>query len=347
MSSGFLSFSVFLYVMLCLAIESTAHTFAASVVKEIDEDITILSSVRDMYTTEDGGLIPRELSEHHLAVWKEVVSQALKKAEVSIQDIDLLAYSRAPGFGHALRIGSGVVRCLASRYNIPVVGVNHCVAHLEIGRVLSGHSDPVLLYASGANTQIIALEGGAYRVFGETLDLGVGNFLDTIARFLGLGFPGGPAIERLAASYEGELIELPYTVKGMDVSFSGLQTHLASMIDQKKFSPEAIAFATQEHVFAMLVEVAERALAHTQKSSLVLGGGVGCNMRLQEMCRLMCEELGVDFFAPEKQYLVDNAAMIGVLGLSVADRFGTLGVREVDFDAYERTDQAPVVVREF
>jgi N6-L-threonylcarbamoyladenine synthase len=331
--------------MICLAIESTAHTFAAAVISQEAGEVSIDSSIRDMYTTEDGGMIPRELSEHHVSCWKTVVQSALTQAGVSMDDIELLAYSRSPGFGHALRIGSGVVRCLAARYDIPVVGVNHCVAHLEIGRVLSDESDPVLLYASGANTQIIALEGGAYRVFGETLDIGVGNFLDTIGRLLGLGFPGGPKIEQLALQYDGELIDLPYVVKGMDVSFSGIQTHIRTMIDQEKFGPEAIAYATQEYVFAMLVEVAERALAHTGKSSLVLGGGVGCNARLQEMCRQMCSARKVSFFAPEKQYLVDNAAMIGVLGISHAKQYGTLSVSEIDFDPYERTDQAPVVIR--
>ncbi|MFT4249805.1 MAG: KEOPS complex N(6)-L-threonylcarbamoyladenine synthase Kae1 [Candidatus Woesearchaeota archaeon] len=330
--------------MLCLAIESTAHTFAASVVKKSSSGlVSVLSSVRDMFTTEGGGLIPRELADHHVLVWREVVSSALAEAGVSLSSIGLLAYSRAPGFGHALRVGSGVVRCLASRYGLPVVGVNHCVAHLEVGRVLGGVADPVLLYASGANTQVIALEGGRYRVFGETLDLGVGNFLDSLARSMGLGFPGGPALEKLAASYRGSLVELPYVVKGMDVSFSGIQSAVRLLL-KRGVSSEAIAFSVQEHVFAMLVEVSERALAHTGKSSLVLGGGVACNARLQEMCSLMCSSRGVSFFAPEKRFLVDNAAMIGVLGFSVFDRFGSVCVSEVDFDPYERTDEAVVAL---
>ena len=335
--------SCLLLFMYCLAIESTAHTFGASVVSRSSSGVVVLSSVRDMFTTEDGGLIPRELSDHHVAVWRGVVSSALLEAGVSLSQVGLLAYSRAPGFGHSLRVGSGVVRCLAARYGLPVVGVNHCVAHLEVGRVLGGVADPVLLYASGANTQVIALEGGRYRVFGETLDLGVGNFLDSVARLLGLGFPGGPVLEGLASSYSGPLIELPYVVKGMDVSFSGIQSSVKSLIE-RGFSSEAIAFSVQEHVFAMLVEVSERALAHTGKSSLVLGGGVACNARLQEMCSLMCSSRGVSFFAPEKRFLVDNAAMIGVLGFSVFERFGSVGVSEVDFDPYERTDEAVVAL---
>jgi len=174
-----------------------------------------------------------------------------------------------------------------------------------------------MLYASGANTQVIAYEAGKYRVFGETLDLGVGNFIDTIARYMGLGFPGGPKIEKLAEECQNkdELLELPYSIKGMDVAFSGLQTKLKNYLDARKGVPslgdspnldvktgkkehsiEKLSYAMQETVFAMLVEAAERALAHTGKEELLLGGGVACNSRLQEMARIMCEERGVKFF---------------------------------------------------
>ena len=326
----------------CLGIESTAHTFGASVVAYGSGRPRILSNVRDMFSTEEGGMVPAELSEHHVATWRGVVAQALTDAGVCMDEVSLVSYSRAPGIGHALRIGAGVARSLAARYDAELVGVNHCVAHLEIGRVLAQEQDPVLLYASGANTQVIALEGGAYRVFGETVDIGVGNFLDTLARSMGLGFPGGPELERLAARYGGPLVELPYVVKGMDVSFSGMQTKVRTMIDQDKHSFEALAFAVQEHAFAMLVEVAERALAHTGKHSLVLGGGVGCNARLQEMCERMCSQREVSFYAPEKQYLVDNGAMIALLGVSVFASAGGLRVSEADIDPYERTDDVPV-----
>lgn len=327
----------------CLGIESTAHTFGASIVRvEDDGSRTILSNARDMYSTESGGMVPAELSEHHVEVWPAVVSDALEEAGITMRDVDLVSYSRAPGIGHALRIGAGVARSLAARYDTALVGVNHCVAHLEIGRVLSGEEDPVLLYVSGANTQVIALEGGAYRVFGETVDIGVGNFLDTVARAMGLGFPGGPLIEELAASYDGELVELPYAVKGMDVSFSGVQTAVRTMVDQHKHSHAALAYAIQEHAFAMLVEVAERALAHTGKSSLVIGGGVGCNDRLVQMCELMCAERDVSFFAPDKQYLVDNGAMIALLGVRVFSSVGGVPVSETGIDPYERTDDVPV-----
>ncbi len=328
---------------LCLGIESTAHTFGASVVKKEGGDPLILSNVRDLFTTKTGGLVPAKLSEHHVRVGPDIVRKALGEAGVSIQDIDLISYARSPGIGHALRIGAGVARSLALRYKKPLVGVNHCVAHLEIGRVQGHEDDPVLLYASGANTQVIAREGGAYRIFGETLDLGVGNFLDTVARLLGLGFPGGPKLERLAADYDGPLLELPYAVKGMDVSYSGMQTAVRKLIERGE-KPAAIAFAVQETAFSMLIEVAERALAHTQKDALVLGGGVACNACLQEMCRIMCEARGARYFCPEKQFLVDNGAMIALLGLELFGKGITHIPSKAGIDPYERTDEVPVRV---
>jgi N6-L-threonylcarbamoyladenine synthase len=201
-----------------------------------------------------------------------------------------------------------------------------------------------MLYASGANTQIIAYEAGKYRVFGETLDLGVGNFIDTFARYAGLGFPGGPKIQKLAEECENKdvLIELPYSIKGMDVSFSGLQTKLKNLLD-KGFDIRDLSYSMQETVFAMLVEAAERALAHTEKKELLLGGGVACNSRLQEMCKIMCEERGVKFFCPPRPLLVDNAGMIGYLGLKMYKAgISEKNLNNVDISPRQRTDEVYV-----
>jgi N6-L-threonylcarbamoyladenine synthase len=231
---------------------------------------------------------------------------------------------------------------IAKRLGVPIVSVNHCIAHLEIGEI-TGAKNPVLLYASGANTQIISYESGKYRIFGETLDLGIGNFIDTFARYAGLGFPGGPKIEKLAEKSSGELIELPYSIKGMDVSFSGLQTKLKNLLD-KGISINELSYSLQETVFAMLVEASERALAHTGKKELLLGGGVACNSRLQEMCRIMCEERGVKFFCPPKNLLVDNAGMIGYLGLKMYNvALFEKDFEKVDISPRERTDEVDVV----
>jgi N6-L-threonylcarbamoyladenine synthase len=305
--------------MLILGIESTAHTFGVAVVRKEGVDAyhgwTFLSNIRKSYTTNDGGMIPAKVAEHHVDAYPRALAEALAEANVSLADIDLIAYSYAPGLGGSLRIGAAAARSLSLVTGKPLVAVNHSVAHLEIGRVLGRKEDPVLLYASGANTQVIAFEAGFYRVFGETLDTGVGNLLDTLGRELGMGFPAGPAIENAARN--GSYYPLPYTVKGMDVAFSGLLTRAVRDARSGERSVKDVCAAVQETVFAMLVEVAERALAHTQKHCLVLGGGVACNARFQAMCAAMCAERGVAFFAPPPEFLVDNAAMIALTGATM------------------------------
>jgi len=328
--------------MKCIVgIESTAHTFGVGV---LDINGKILSNIKDSYTTSEGGMIPMEVRAHHVRVSEGIFEKALKEAGVKKEDIEAVAFSAAPGLAPCLLEGMSFAKRLAQELNVKIIEVNHCVAHLIIGESI-GARDPVMLYASGANTQIVAFEGGKFRVFGETLDLGVGNFIDTIARFMNLGFPGGKKIEKLALDYNGGegLLELPYSVKGMDVSFSGLQTKIRNLIEKGEDNGR-VAYALQETIFAMLVEVTERALAHTGKKELLLGGGVACNTRLQEMCKKMCRERGVKFFCPDKSLLVDNGAMIGYLGLKMFRAgLGTLDYNSVDINPRERTDEVEVL----
>jgi len=325
-----------------LGIETTAHTFGVAV---LDFEGEILSNVRDMYTTEEGGMIPLEVRKHHKKVAGELFEKALSQAEIKEDQLEAIAFSNAPGLAPCLLEGMEFAKETAKGLSIPLVMVNHCVAHLDIGESV-GANDPVMLYASGANTQIIAYEAGKYRVFGETLDLGVGNFIDTVARYMGLGFPGGPKIQTLAeeCEHKDELIELPYSIKGMDVAFSGLQTKIKNLLD-KGVNKKDICYSMQEVVFGMLVEAAERALAHTGKKELLLGGGVACNSRLQEMCKIMCEERGVKYFCPPRPLLVDNAGMIGYLGLKMYKAGLSVPVEEmgdVDIAPRERTDDVEI-----
>ena len=221
----------------------------------------------------------------------------------------------------------------------PFVGVNHCVSHLEVGKFATKAKDPVLLYASGANTQVIAYEGKKYRVFGETLDMGVGNFIDSFARYMGLGFPGGPKLSVLAEESDKEFIKLPYVVKGMDVSFSGLLTNLKQKYDSRNYKKGNLAYSMQETTFSMLLEVAERAMAHCDKKELLLGGGVACNKRLQEMAKKMCEERGAKCFIPPNELMLDNGAMIAVSGLYHYKK----GRKEkLEIRPYERTDDVKI-----
>ncbi|MFH1585476.1 MAG: hypothetical protein ABIB79_01780, partial [archaeon] len=262
------------------------------------------------------------------------------------------------------------------------------IAHLEIGRI-TGAKDSVMLYVSGANTQIIAYKSGKYRIFGETLDIGVGNFIDNFARYLGLGFPGGPKIQELAN--QGKMyIELPYTVKGMDIALSGILTNLKKKVEKINvtssptppklhslnareidkisinrkskrssvtkagtkqlselreiyYTAADLAYSMQETIFAMLAETAERALAHTGKKELLLGGGVACNNRLQEMCRIMCKERGAKLFVPDNSLLVDNGGMIAYLGEVIYKNcFRKKNLDKIDIKPRQRTDEVSV-----
>ena len=300
-----------MHKLTCLGIESTAHTFGVGI---MDSKGTLLANVKDAYTTKKGGLIPAKLAEHHYAIAQDVLNNALTAAKLKIQDIDLIAFSRGPGIGASLTVGAIMARTLSIKHTIPLTPVNHCIAHLEIGKLRTKAKDPVLLYASGANTQIIAWYGGKFRILGESLDIGIGNFLDTFAREIGLGFPGGPLIEKLASKGKN-YVELPYFVKGMDVSFGGMLTNLKDKIRKGGISKHDLCYSAQETAFAMLIEVSERAMAHAGKKELLLGGGVACNKRLQEMAKIMCRQRNAKSFCPENQFLVDNGAMIAWNGI--------------------------------
>ncbi|PLW80038.1 UGMP family protein [Candidatus Woesearchaeota archaeon] len=325
--------------MIILGIESTAHTFGASII-DFDNK-KVLSNEKMNYTTKSGGMIPSKVADFHVENCDKVIDSALEKAGKTFEDVQLISFSQSPGIGHMLKIGAFAARTLSKRLNVPIIGVNHCIAHLEIGRVLTDAKDPVLLYASGANTQVIAYEGGKYRVFGETLDIGIGNFLDSLARFLGLGFPGGPKIQELAKKGK-KFHKLPYVVKGMDVSFGGLLTHCKNLYSQKKISIEDLCLSVQETVFAMLLEVSERAMAHTGKKELLLGGGVACNTRLQEMSNIMCKERDAKCFILENQYNVDNAAMIAMLGGMMHTSGTRQELKDTEVNPYLRTDEVLV-----
>ncbi len=295
--------------MVVLGIESTAHTASVGLV---NDDATILAVASDMYRPAQGGIHPREAANHHVRVFPGLIERALRDAGVRSREIEAVAFAQGPGLGPCLRAGATVARTLSLLWDRPLVPVNHCVAHLEIARALSGLDDPLLLYTSGGNTQVIAYGGGRYRVLGETLDIGVGNFLDKLWIELGGTFPGGPALEA-EAKQGAELLPLPYSVHGMDVAFSGILTAALAHRAKGAKRPD-LAYSVETTSYAMLTEITERALAHRRKEAVVLGGGVACNERLRTMVREMAEGRGAAMYAPDRSVCVDNGAMIAWTG---------------------------------
>jgi N6-L-threonylcarbamoyladenine synthase/N6-L-threonylcarbamoyladenine synthase/protein kinase Bud32 len=327
--------------MICLGIEGTAHTISVGVVKDVKKKCRVLSNVIKIYRSKQGGIHPREAANHHAEFVADLIKKSVDKANVDFDDIELISFSKGPGLGPCLRTAATAARALSLTLNKPIMGVNHCVAHLEIGRgTIDNCKDPVLLYTSGANTQVIGFAEGRYRVFGETLDIGIGNCLDKFGRTIGLDFPCGPEIEELAKKGKNYL-ELPYSIKGMDIAFSGLLT-AAEQYHGNGEKIEDICYSIQETTFAALTEVTERAMAHTEKDEVLLGGGVAANKRLQDMVNTMASERGARFFVPSRDLCIDNGAMIAWLGVLMYNSGIRMDMEESTIDQRFRTDMVDV-----
>ncbi|MEM3364178.1 MAG: KEOPS complex N(6)-L-threonylcarbamoyladenine synthase Kae1 [Candidatus Micrarchaeia archaeon] len=288
--------------MISLGIESTAHTLGIG----IYDGKRIIANESVTYSKPFGGMKPSDAADSHSANFSTVLNAAIDKAGIRLSELGLVGYSKGPGLAPCLRVSRVAAVLIATHYKIPIIPVHHSVAHIEVGRHECKFNDPLVVYASGGNTQLLIKENNRYRVLGETLDIGLGNAIDTLAREMGLERAHGGEIERIAKS--GKYIELPYTVKGMDFAFSGLLTRCTQLLTSN--APEDIAYSFQETAFAMLCEAAERALMLTKKKQVLLCGGVAQNTRLQWMLRAMSEENGVSFCAPQNEYNRDNGAMI-------------------------------------
>jgi len=322
--------------MICLGIEGTAEKTGIGIVEDNGKVLSLVG--RQLYP-ESGGIHPREAADHHSKMIPKLIMEAIEKANINLTDLDLVSFSRGPGLGPALRTTATASRALALSLDIPIIGVNHCIGHIEIGKLDTGAIDPLSLYVSGGNSQVIAYEYGRYRVFGETLDIAIGNALDQFGRETGLPHPGGPVVEKLAK--KGNYIDLPYSVKGMDLSFSGLMS-AATRKFKEGFAIEDICFSFQETAFSMLVEVTERALSHTKKDEVMLCGGVAANKRLQEMLETMTKDHFAKFFMPKMEYCGDNGAMIAWLGILMNKIYGSDKLENTNVIQRFRTDEVNV-----
>ena len=328
-----------------LGIESTAHTFSFG---RVSTSGKLFPSFSSLYRPKEGGIHPREAADHHSETTSKLLERLSSSEDFSWDSIIAVAFSQGPGLGPCLRVGASVARTLSTRLSVPLLGVNHCVAHIEVGRNQTGCKDPVLLYVSGGNTQVIARADGRYRVLGETLDIGIGNMLDKFARTQGIPFPGGPEIEKLSNEFSEkgntslDDVLLPYGVHGMDLAFSGMLTSAVQKVAEGQ-SLEEVCWSLQEHSFATCVEVAERALAHTGKDELLLGGGVACNERLRKMSKMMCEDRGAECFWPDKAYCIDNGTMIAELGRRMLECGLETELMDSGIDPSLRTDNTAVV----
>lgn len=303
-------------VVTVLGFEGSANKIGIGIIS----DGKVLSNPRHTYITPPGeGFMPRETAKHHRQWILQILENALKDADMTHKDITCLAYTKGPGMGAPLTSVAVVARTVAQLWDKPLIGVNHCIAHIEMGRLITGASNPTVLYVSGGNTQVIAYSNQTYQIFGETIDIAVGNCLDRFARVLHISNDPSPGynIEQMAKK-GSKYVPLPYVVKGMDISFSGIVSYLEEnaqkMIKSDQCTPEDLCFSLQETVFAMLIEITERAMAHCGSNEVLIVGGVGCNRRLQGMMEIMAKERGATLYATDERFCIDNGAMIAQAG---------------------------------
>ncbi len=303
--------------MLGRGIESTAHTFSCAVIEKKGKKGKILSDVKKIYRPESGeGIHPREASRHHIEYSSSVLSECLQDAKISIKDLDIISYAAGPGLGPCLRVGAVVARSLSSFYDIPIYPVNHAIGHIELGKLLTDAKNPLVLLVSGGHTMLLAFSDKQWRVFGETLDITLGQLLDQFGRSIGFASPCGKDIEELAAN-STNYVSLPYSVKGNDVSFSGLLSATKSIAKKSK---KDACYSLQETAFAMIAESVERALSFTGKKELMIVGGVAANKRLSEMLKDVCSRYGAKFFVVPLKFAGDCGSQIcwtGILESSV------------------------------
>ncbi|KAL4728455.1 putative tRNA threonylcarbamoyladenosine biosynthesis protein kae1 [Fusarium chlamydosporum] len=330
---------------IALGCEGSANKLGIGVILHTATETKILSNLRDTFVSPPGtGFLPKDTAAHHRAHFVRLAREALAEAKITPADVDCICYTKGPGMGAPLNSVAVAARALSLLWDRPLVGVNHCVGHIEMGRYITGAENPVVLYVSGGNSQVIAYAEQRYRIFGETLDIAVGNCLDRFARTLEISNDPAPGynIEQLAKK-GSKLLDIPYAVKGMDCSFSGILASADALAAQMKagadFTPEDLCFSLQETVFAMLVEITERAMAHVGSSQVLIVGGVGCNERLQEMMGHMARERGGSVYATDERFCIDNGIMIAHAGLLAYETGFRTSLEESTCTQRFRTDE--------
>ncbi|CAH0584064.1 unnamed protein product [Chrysodeixis includens] len=333
-------------MVLAIGFEGSANKLGVGIVR----DGQIIANCRRTYITPPGqGFLPRETAEHHQQKVHEVLKEALDQSGITPDQIDVICYTKGPGMGAPLMVCAIVARTLSLMWKKPLLGINHCIGHIEMGRLITNAYNPTVLYVSGGNTQIIAYDRRRYRIFGETIDIAVGNCLDRFARVLKLSNEPSPGYNIEQAAKRGKkYLPLPYCVKGMDVSFSGILSLMETKIDEllKTYTPDDLCYSLQETVFAMLVEITERAMAHCGSDEVLIVGGVGCNVRLQEMMGVMCKERDARVFATDERFCIDNGVMIAWAGALAYSSGTRMDFSESYITQRYRTDDVEVTWRD-
>jgi N6-L-threonylcarbamoyladenine synthase/protein kinase Bud32 len=294
-----------------LGIEGTAHTNGIGIV---DSQNNILADIRTVFKPKTGGIHPREAAINITENFLDNINKAFDDSSLDPKDISAIAFSRGPGLGPCLRATATGARSLSLALNIPLIAVNHPVAHIELAKQICKVVDPMTVYVSGGNTQIAIYSDHKYVILGETHDLAIGNLIDQTARAIGYDFAlAGPIVEQQASLSNKKILNLPYSVKGTTLHYSGLFTALVNCFKSGE-NPKDICYSLQEYAFSMLAEIVEKSLLISKKNDLLITGGVAANNRLKEMIQEIANENNVSLQVVPKKLAGDNGVMIAVTG---------------------------------
>ncbi|HZJ76207.1 MAG TPA: tRNA (adenosine(37)-N6)-threonylcarbamoyltransferase complex transferase subunit TsaD [Oscillospiraceae bacterium] len=310
--------------ILTLAIETSCDETAASVLKN---GRTVLSNIINSQIEQHkkfGGVVPEVASRKHIENINKVIEKALKEADVLFTDLTHIGVTYGPGLVGALLVGLSAAKAIAFALGIPLNGVNHIEGHIYANFIEHKQLEPpfISLIVSGGHTHLVYMDDyGKYEVLGRTRDDAAGEAFDKVARALGLGYPGGPQIDRIAKKGNPDAITFPkaYLEEGSyDFSFSGLKSAVLNYLNSQKMkgldiSTEDVAASFQRAIVEILTEKTIKCALEKKADRVVLAGGVAANSNLREYLRIECEKNGIDLKYPSLHLCTDNAAMIGCL----------------------------------
>jgi len=323
--------------MVILGIETSCDETAAAVVRDGKEILSNVVYSQDIHA-EYGGVVPELASRDHIKNIIPVVKKSLHDANVSLSDLDAVAVTQSPGLIGSLLVGLSFAKSISFSLDIPLVTVNHLEGHIYANFLTYPGLEPPLigLIVSGGHTDLLIIEErGKYHLLGSTLDDACGEAFDKVGNLLGLSYPGGPEIEKMAESGDPRAISFPIgRVKGYDFSFSGLKTavlyYLRKLAEEEKGMQKAnIAASFQKTAITMLVKKSVKAMSETKIMRIAVSGGVAANEQLRETFSREAKKKGFNVYFPDKMLCTDNAAMIGSCG----------------YDHYKRGDIAPLSIK--
>ena len=337
-----------------IGFEGSANKLGVAI---LTSNFKILANLRQTFVPAPGqGFSPAEVCEHHSNHLKSLTEEALRTAGVAPTEIDVIAYTRGQGIASGLNVVAVFVQSFALALGAPIVPVNHCIAHIEMGLAVTRATNPLILYVSGGNSQLLYYSAGRYHILGETVDSALGNTVDKVGRSLGVSNDPcvGVNVERVAEEHKtkDKVLKLPIVAKGFDFGFAGVGEFIERANASGVYSNTDICYSLQENLFGLLAVQCDKAVSYLNAvcrlqqrppiDGILATGGVGCNVRMQKMLGTLSEKWNLVVFSMDDRFCVDNGAMIAWTGW-LQFRAGQY-IRPADVDTTQRFRTDEVVV---